>query len=416
LRNRLSSQAQWYLFNILKEYTHINVFAYTPFWVTSQTKETCTQMEKTTHLEDYLQVWANNIESKKNKWMNELNDKDVSSMKDLEILARGDRWESFLSKINSDILAQYLQDWRNEKYPEYLSKKVKIYPVHVYTRLRAPSTFGDCSKKEGSWIHSQQDSDTKIMCLRPSGFEGVHVSLMCPVFYEIGNVLDSGEPNSLDWHISAELAGIMGNSYKEENERLYAVRIILAKLFKMDADGIDYGSIPVRKITGRNSNTDWTVCFQESMILNLEIKNEKGSDGADAYMENVGYYVHFHAERGGPTRHCCGYMYMTVMEYVEGEEWYSLSHSSKYWNVLNQVIQLYHEAGFVHGDLRAPNIIISNQKPVILDFDWAGENGIVRYPRVLNHHDILWPDGVDVNQPIQAEHDIFMLNQLKRDL
>jgi hypothetical protein len=40
-------------------------------------------------------------------------------------------------------------------------------------------------------------------------------------------------------------------------------------------------------------------------ILNLEIKNEKGAGGADPYMENVAYYVHFWAERGGPTRHCC---------------------------------------------------------------------------------------------------------------
>jgi serine/threonine protein kinase len=108
-----------------------------------------------------------------------------------------------------------------------------------------------------------------------------------------------------------------------------------------------------------------------------------------------------------------GFMQMVIMEYVEGEQWYSPLHSVQYWDKLSDIIELYHQAGFVHGDLRAPNIIISNHGPVLLDFDWAGESGVVTYPRVLNHKDILWPEGVDINEPILPEHDIFMLKQLK---
>jgi hypothetical protein len=105
----------------------------------------------------------------------------------------------------------------------------------------------------------------------------------------------------LDWHVSTALAAVMGNSYNDESERMDVVRPIIASLLSIDIDGMDYGS------------TDWTVRLGESMILNLAIKNEKGTGGADAYMENVAYYVHFYAERGGPVRHCCPSLHVEVV-------------------------------------------------------------------------------------------------------
>jgi hypothetical protein len=43
-------------------------------------------------------------------------------------------------------------------------------------------------------------------------------------------------------------------------------------------------------------------------------------------------------------------------------------------------------------------------------------SGIVKYSRVLNHQDIRWHDGAEINEPILPEHDIFMLAQLKLTL
>jgi tRNA A-37 threonylcarbamoyl transferase component Bud32 len=126
------------------------------------------------------------------------------------------------------------------------------------------------------------------------------------------------------------------------------------------------------------------------------------------------------AELGfAPKLYACeevGLMQMVVMEFVQGEQWFSPLHSPLYWEKLKGAIQLYHAEGFVHGDLRAPNILVTPDGPKILDFDWAGKIGDAKYLRVLNHKDITWHDEADINEPIVAEHDIFMLDQLKFNL
>ena len=44
-----------------------------------------------------------------------------------------------------------------------------------------------------------------------------------------------------------------------------------------------------------------------------------------------------------------------------------------------------HSNGFVHGDLRAPNILLLKDNTVrILDFDWTGCAGVAKYPDDLN--------------------------------
>ncbi|PCH36995.1 hypothetical protein WOLCODRAFT_168126 [Wolfiporia cocos MD-104 SS10] len=64
------------------------------------------------------------------------------------------------------------------------------------------------------------------------------------------------------------------------------------------------------------------------------------------------------------------------------------------WNSLKQVRELLDEKGFVHGDLRSSNIMVRivDGKPEVkvIDFDWAGEAGKVRYPAVRNET-IGWP-------------------------
>lgn len=43
-----------------------------------------------------------------------------------------------------------------------------------------------------------------------------------------------------------------------------------------------------------------------------------------------------------------------------------------------------HAVDFVHGDLRPQNIPVVNNTIRILDFDWAGKVGEMRYPKELN--------------------------------
>ena len=64
-----------------------------------------------------------------------------------------------------------------------------------------------------------------------------------------------------------------------------------------------------------------------------------------------------------------------------------------------------HGNNLVHGDLRRPNILIDEEGRVrLIDFEWSGEAGVVRYPVLLNP-EISWPEGVEPGLRIQPQHD-----------
>lgn len=72
--------------------------------------------------------------------------------------------------------------------------------------------------------------------------------------------------------------------------------------------------------------------------------------------------------------------------------------------LLRHALDALHSRGFVFGDLREPNIIITDVGPKLVDFDWCGKGGEVRYPVDLSK-EIKWPDGVDGEEEIRADHD-----------
>ncbi|KAF4571739.1 hypothetical protein EYR40_008263 [Pleurotus pulmonarius] len=86
-------------------------------------------------------------------------------------------------------------------------------------------------------------------------------------------------------------------------------------------------------------------------------------------------------------------------------------------HAIERILSILKEAAVVHGDLRANNIMIKldGQQPALLssdgvavkviDFDWAGDAGVVRYPAFRNQDipDIQWP-GLPGGL-IQAQHD-----------
>ncbi|RUS20429.1 hypothetical protein BC937DRAFT_95255 [Endogone sp. FLAS-F59071] len=68
-----------------------------------------------------------------------------------------------------------------------------------------------------------------------------------------------------------------------------------------------------------------------------------------------------------------------------------------------------HDNGFVHGDLRLPNIMVGpNDSIQIIDFDWAGKTGETVYPYFLNP-EVDWHEEVNAAVEIKPEHDIHML-------
>jgi len=77
---------------------------------------------------------------------------------------------------------------------------------------------------------------------------------------------------------------------------------------------------------------------------------------------------------------------------------------------LRQGLRELHKAGFVHGDIRAPNILVGvDRQPRLIDFDWSGKVGAARYPVGLNR-DIKWPDGTKPGGFIETRHDTEMLD------
>lgn len=77
----------------------------------------------------------------------------------------------------------------------------------------------------------------------------------------------------------------------------------------------------------------------------------------------------------------------------------------------------FHSFGFVHGDIRDVNIMVSkSEEPMnfmFVDFDWSGKANEARYPSCVNRRSIVRPEDALRGKRITHGHDIFMLNQLK---
>ncbi|OWY98679.1 Crinkler (CRN), partial [Phytophthora megakarya] len=61
------------------------------------------------------------------------------------------------------------------------------------------------------------------------------------------------------------------------------------------------------------------------------------------------------------------------------------------------------DASFVHGDLRENNVMWDSFKNrvVLIDFDWAGKDGVDTYPPFMND-EIAWPKGAEYGKPLRV--------------
>ncbi|KAG1720973.1 uncharacterized protein EDB91DRAFT_1064611 [Suillus paluster] len=85
------------------------------------------------------------------------------------------------------------------------------------------------------------------------------------------------------------------------------------------------------------------------------------------------------------------------------------------FDAIGEQLKTLHARQLVHGDIRDTNILLKTDdrtKFMIIDFDWAGVEEVVRYPAFVNYRDIQRPNDARDGQPIQAAHDDAMLDFL----
>ena len=88
---------------------------------------------------------------------------------------------------------------------------------------------------------------------------------------------------------------------------------------------------------------------------------------------------------------------------------------SHYDDIIEKLTAL-HQENYVHGDVRNTNIMVKkdgSQGFKLVDFDWSGRIGEVRYPMNVYQGQRLWrPREAEDGQLIKADHDIEMLTAM----
>jgi len=110
-------------------------------------------------------------------------------------------------------------------------------------------------------------------------------------------------------------------------------------------------------------------------------------------------------------------IHFVVMEHLVGTE-VTDDHlvgenGAKHIESLRRAVKTLHDEKLVFGDLRRPNILITKDGLRLVDFDWSGKQGIVRYPIDISSV-IRWPKGVKGEAKIEVEHDRELFSWLAR--
>jgi hypothetical protein len=114
-----------------------------------------------------------------------------------------------------------------------------------------------------------------------------------------------------------------------------------------------------------------------------------------------------------------GGWYMVVMEFLD-TSWKPIAemarHPAGLKEKIHAAITKLHQNHMVHGDLRDTNVLVKQDggtKFMLVDYDWAGYEGEVTYPRHVNKRKELGrPDEVEDGIYICSHHDILMLEHL----
>ncbi|TFY61974.1 hypothetical protein EVG20_g6864 [Dentipellis fragilis] len=121
---------------------------------------------------------------------------------------------------------------------------------------------------------------------------------------------------------------------------------------------------------------------------------------------------------------------MVVMDYIPGETAFHRKEiqgkdvpSSVYEGVATAITKL-HDERIVFGDRRPPDIMCvtpamepnstARIRGMLIDFDWAGSDGIDRYPATFFDEGFNWAPGVVRYGMMDKSHDLVTPDQLQR--
>ena len=184
---------------------------------------------------------------------------------------------------------------------------------------------------------------------------------------------------------------------------------------------------------------------RDSYRRSLFLAEYEGKTVVVKFCERYGEDAHRKLADAGlaPKLHYCsevvGGVFMAVMEQVDGRDSYSeFRHRDLPRTVLDDIkraLGKLHDAQLVYGDMRRPNIMVVKRpksrdvdgegeekgeledevewRGLLIDFDWSGPVGVVKYPPTLNTcGEIKWAKGVEPATAIQAKHDLDMLEKI----
>ncbi len=106
---------------------------------------------------------------------------------------------------------------------------------------------------------------------------------------------------------------------------------------------------------------------------------------------------------------------IAVISYPRMEGSHILSLASQFVALVERLHGL-HARGFVHGDVRASNVIFSGETATLIDFDFVGGAGVKLYPEGFVTDAAMLRDGARHRKahplrPLQPKHDWFSLGQ-----
>ncbi|CAG8618429.1 1798_t:CDS:2, partial [Racocetra persica] len=114
--------------------------------------------------------------------------------------------------------------------------------------------------------------------------------------------------------------------------------------------------------------------------------------------------------------------YMVVIDYVKAKPLYNCNNSlsndecKMVFENIEEAISKLHKKNIVFADLCDSNILVNKSQDqyqgMLIDFDWAGEEGIKCYPFFMNE-DINWPPGAENRKKLSQEYDMHWLKLLK---
>lgn len=105
---------------------------------------------------------------------------------------------------------------------------------------------------------------------------------------------------------------------------------------------------------------------------------------------------------------------VVIMDYIHAEKLPTRAVPDTVVAALRLAIQKLHANDLVLGDFRRPNVLVTGDSVMLVDFDWCGKEGEARYPSDVNLSDgsIGWHDGVRRGGLIEKEHDIHFFKMM----